>query len=322
MNRLGVAHFGSNGHTVIARLQSHPRAQLLAVAAMNDQHTALARQLGAAVCSSFEELLAHPGVDLIVLCSPRRADQVQQTIAALQAGKHVYAEKPSAMSEADLDRILQTASRTGCIFHEMAGTVFQQPYLAMRKIVLSGRIGQVTQVLFQKSYPYHDRRPQDETIDGGLILQVGVHAFRMVEHITGLKILDVQARQTKLGNPQADTGQLRMAAAFLLTLSNGALAAGIANYFNPHQATGVWGYEGVRVFGTQGLIEANPGGSTRLYIGSQDLGPLDLSEPSIDYFDLIIDQILDHKPMPLSLDEELHPTRMIIRARENALTCS
>ena len=42
------------------------------------------------------------------------------------------------MTEEELDMIIETANRTGMRFQEMAGTVFLQPYYAMRKIVKSG----------------------------------------------------------------------------------------------------------------------------------------------------------------------------------------
>lgn len=43
----------------------------------------------------------------------------------------------------------------------------------------------MVQVIAEKSYPYHERRPRDEDVDGGLILQCGVHAMRFVEHVAG-----------------------------------------------------------------------------------------------------------------------------------------
>lgn len=60
-----------------------------------------------------------------------------------RAGKHVYAEKPCALNESDLDRIVATAHETGLLFREMAGTAFGRPYYAMREIVASGFLGEI-----------------------------------------------------------------------------------------------------------------------------------------------------------------------------------
>lgn len=175
-------------------------------------------------------MLADPEIDMISLCSPRRADQAREAVACMEAGKHVLAEKPCAMSIKELDMLIETSKRTGKIFHEMAGTAFYEPYATMRDIVAQGVIGEVVQVFAQKSYPYHDGRLQDENIDGGLIEQAGIHAIRFIEHVAGQKIVNVSAAETSLGNP--GKGGLQMAASIAMELENGGVASVIANYLN------------------------------------------------------------------------------------------
>ena len=46
--------------------------------------------------------------------------------------------------------------------------------------------------------------------------------------------------------------------------------------------------------------------------------PLDVSEPSIDYFDLFVAELLDGTEMPMALEEELHAMRMVNRAKSLA----
>jgi predicted dehydrogenase len=45
--------------------------------------------------------------------SPLRSEQAGHAIACMKGGKHVYAEKPCAMTEADLDAIIATSRETG-----------------------------------------------------------------------------------------------------------------------------------------------------------------------------------------------------------------
>jgi len=233
----------------------------------------------------------------------------------MEAGKNVYAEKPCAMTEKDLDNLIETSRRTGMAFHEMAGTAFEQPYLAMRKIVLEGKLGTVVQVFSQKSYPYFDARPQDEDIDGGLFLQVGIHAVRFIEHLTGIRIMEINALQTNLGNPKP--GGLHMAASLTAILENGAVASSVLNYLNP-RAFPTWGNEEVRIFGTKGFVEATDGGTnTRLVLNEKDCGVLDIKkDESLDYLELFLKSLSGTGKMPFSHEEELNPLRMLIRARE------
>ena len=308
-NKIKVGLYGTNGHQIQNKLQDHPLAELHAVAGFDDK--AISSLVKAPkIYSTLDELIADKDIDLISLCSPRRSEQASEAIKCMLGGKHVYAEKPCAMSEKELDEIVKTSKSTGKIFHEMAGTAFEQPYLAMREIVKSGKIGTVVQVLAQKSYPYFDSRPQDENVDGGLLLQVGIHAIRFVEHVACAKIAEMEAVQTKLGNPK--TGELHMAVSYLIKLENGGVASAVANYLNP-RAFPSWGNESLRIFGTGGFIEAVDGGkSTRLVLNDKDCGPIEVRELPEYYFDMLAASVLGKGKMPLSLEDELHPLKMLL----------
>jgi predicted dehydrogenase len=323
MTKIHIGLYGTNGHQIQQELVDHPLGVCVATAAFDPGRLPepLQADTGIAHYATLDELLADERVDFVSLCSPRRSDQAREAVRCLEAGKHVYAEKPCAMTETDLDTLIATARRTGKVFHEMAGTAFVQPYLAMRELVQAGTLGTVIQVLAQKSYPYHDRRPQDEEVDGGLLLQAGVHALRFVEHIAGVKVSEIWAVQTQLGNPGGgDPGKprLRMATSMMMRLDNGGVASIIANYLNP-PAFGVWGNEHLRIFGTEGFVESVDGGtSTRLVLNNEDRGPLALSGGA-SYLDMILASLTGTSELPLSLEDEVHPTRVLIRARADAM---
>jgi predicted dehydrogenase len=313
---IGVALYGGNGHQVHDRLAGHLLGRLVGIAEFpRDKLPPVLRDSSEVrEYADLDELLHDPRVELVVLCSPKRAEQAAHAIRALAAGKHVYAEKPSALNEADLDAILREAARTGRVFREMAGTAFEQPYLAMREVVNSGRLGRVVQVVAEKSYPWQEWRPRDEEVDGGLILQCGVHAMRFVEHVAGARVCSVRALETAAGNPAGDGG-LRMAACLMMELEGGGVASITANYLNP-RGSGVWGYESLRIWGERGMLESVRGGqSTRLVINGDDLGPLRIENPGIDYLDALLAGLLGAGEMPLTLEEELRPTRWVLRAK-------
>jgi predicted dehydrogenase len=317
--KIGIGLYGNNGHQIQHLLENHPHAELVATAAFDTATLpqGLISRGDIQHYRSLEDLLKDSRVELVSLCSPRRRDQAKDAVFCLEAGKHVYAEKPCAMTEEELDEIIRTSHRTGMQFHEMAGTAFEQPYLTMGMLIKAGTIGTVVQVFAQKSYPFGDWRPQDEDTDGGLICQNGIHALRFIEHVTGVKIREIHAVETKLGNPVKDGG-LQIAASYMMTLENGGVASVVANYLNP-RGFGIWGNEHLRIFGTQGFVEAVDGGKrTRLIVGETDMGALELPEPSKEYFNLFVESLPGVVPMPRELEEELHPTRMVIRAKKSA----
>lgn len=313
--KLGVALYGGNGHQINpVKLASHPHARLVAVAGLRAHVKVPA---GVKQNASLDELLADPEVELVSLCSPRRADQARDAIRCLEAGKHVYAEKPSALTERELDEILVTAQRTGKQFHEMAGTVFAPNYAVMRKLVREGAVGDVVQVLVQKSYRYGAARPQDEAIDGGMFLQAGIHAARMVEHVGGVRIKTIAGWETTFGKPGKEKGEGKIAGAVQIGLENDGLATIIINYLNPNVKGVPHGNETLRVFGTKGFIESVDGGTrTRLVTPEGIVEPLE-RVPALDYFDAVVSHLATGAAMPLTLEEELHPLRMLLRAKEN-----
>lgn len=319
--KLRVGIYGAFGHQIHYKLYDNEEAELVALCSVSDAFFNEVKNhcKDVILYSSLEEMLEDSSIDLISLCSPKRSEQEKHSLMCLKAGKHVYAEKPAVFSEEGLERVLAVAKENGCEFHEMADSVFVEPYWSVRKLVKSGKIGEVIQVYVQKSYPLNiEHRPQDEETDGGLIRQAGIHAIRFLEHITGLQVKTVKACQTHLGNINPNEG-LYTASSWLMTLSNGGVASACVNYLNP-KGFGKWGNESIRIFGTEGMVEITDGGQkTHLYTHSADGGNVDThNSDCVDYFKLLTEHLLYGNDMPLSQEEELHPLRVVIRAFDSA----
>lgn len=321
IKKLNIGLYGQNGHQIHEKLYCHPNAELAAVCNVSSEFAdEVARNCNrnVKVYSCLKEMLQDDTIDLVSLCSPQRVDQENDAIKCLLAGKHVYAEKPAAFSEEGLDKILQTARETGFEFHEMADSIFVEPYWTAQKLVKSGKIGEVVQVYVQKSYPLNaNARPQNEDKDGGLVRQAGIHAIRFLEHITGLNVEHVKVYQTHFGNIKADG--LYTASSWTMTLNNGGVASACVNYLNP-RSFGLWGNESVRIFGTDGMIEIVDGArKTHIYTNDSDEGEIDISRSDCrDFFDLLAEHLVFGKEMPMPLETELHPLRVVIRAFNNA----
>ena len=323
--KLQIGLQGMNGHQIHGRLQAHPDGEIAAVCMSADAWKNLPGHEEIPRYDSLPEMLAGTKLDMVSLCSPRRADQERDAILCLEAGCHVYAEKPAVLTENGLDRVLATAQRCGKEFHEIADTVFYEPFWSLRELVQSGKLGQVVQVYAQKSYPMNPgKRPQDEETDGGLIRWVGIHGVRFIEHITGLYVTDIEAVQTHFGNESlnhvenGDTTGLYTAASLQMRLENGGLATLCMNYLNPKSFPS-WGNEQVRVFGTGGMAEITDGGRHSHVYTDRDQGELDTSHSTRrDFLDLLLRHLRYGEPMPMTLEEELHPLRVVIRAEKIA----
>lgn len=313
MPKLKVGLYGTNGHQITRHLLPHPDAEIVAVAAFKPDALP-AECADVARYDTLDAMLAGSDAELVSLCSPFRRDQAADAVKCMKAGRHVYAEKPCALTEPDLDAIIETAKSTGVQFHEQAGTAQQQPYMALRKVVQAGRVGAVVQVYAQKCYPWGEWRPADEAVDGGLSTQAGIYVARFVEFIAGQKIASLELRETKLGNDFPGS-QCRRAASMLMTLESGGVASGVCNYLNAVREK-CWGYEILRIFGTDGIVESNMlEKQARLLPNGGEPEDLDVSSPTINYFDLFARALRGGEPMEFSVEQELSPTRWVIRAK-------
>jgi predicted dehydrogenase/threonine dehydrogenase-like Zn-dependent dehydrogenase len=95
-------------------LQKTPNAALQAVYSTNGARgKSYARRFKASYCTSdFDEVLRDANVDLCLILS-RNQEHARQTVAALRAGKHVFVEKPMALTLAECREIYQAVEASG-----------------------------------------------------------------------------------------------------------------------------------------------------------------------------------------------------------------
>jgi predicted dehydrogenase len=86
------------------------------------------------------ELLADPSIDLILNLTPP-ASHGPVGVAAAEAGKHVYSEKPLAIELADARRILDAARRNGRLVGCAPDTFLGAGYQTCRRLIDEGAIG-------------------------------------------------------------------------------------------------------------------------------------------------------------------------------------
>ena len=323
MPALKIGCYGLNGHQILGLAPELKHAAITAISGVTPAEFEEIRKGHAYFVDTLEwfpdleALLADAQVDVVSITSPRRDEQADHAVQALEAGKHVYAEKPIALALEDLDRIREAVARSGKKLCAMTGASYAPHFTAMKEVVDRGEIGEVVQVYAQKSYPYHDRRPQDRGVDGGLILQAGIHAVTATRWVTGLEFAMVSAFDTMLGNP--GDGRLQMAAGIAFTLSNGGVGVANFNYLNP-RALPYWGDDRLRVYGTNGMVEGIEGG-TRLRVTTHDRAtrsPKAPEEKHAAHLQAFIDLVVDGTPMRMPAEDCFLETEVVIAAQRSA----
>ncbi len=116
-SRLGVAVVGAGN---LARWEHLPIVQKSSQAELRGVYSAngvrgksYAKRFGAAYCTSdLDQILNDPKVDVVLIAS-RNPQHASQSLAALRAGKHVFVEKPMALTEAECRDLWQAVEETG-----------------------------------------------------------------------------------------------------------------------------------------------------------------------------------------------------------------
>lgn len=115
--------------------------------------------------------------DAIDICTPHHL-HAQQTIEALQRGKHVLVEKPMATTPEDAEKMLQAAEETGRIL--MVGYVMRyHPLIAeLRRHIIEETYGRplaVTMINEALHIPHSDWLRWKRTRGGGVLFSHGCH---------------------------------------------------------------------------------------------------------------------------------------------------
>jgi predicted dehydrogenase len=140
-----IAHVG---HGYWGRNLARNFSELGHLAAIVDPDRTIAETAAAAYgvkTTSFEAVLANPAIDGISLASPAGL-HFAQAKAALEAGKHVYVEKPLALDVKEAEALCALASAKGRIL--MVGHLLQYHpvYVALRQMVEDGALGRILHV--------------------------------------------------------------------------------------------------------------------------------------------------------------------------------
>lgn len=98
--------------------------------------------------NSPDELLNDPEIELIIVNTPNNL-HVEQSIAAMRAGKHVLVEKPAAATAAQVKELFDVSRETGRHLMVYQNRRYDSGFLSTKKIIESGVLGNLQEVIFR-----------------------------------------------------------------------------------------------------------------------------------------------------------------------------
>jgi myo-inositol 2-dehydrogenase / D-chiro-inositol 1-dehydrogenase len=252
--RIGVIGVGRIGRMHAALLERQVSGA--SVAAVHDANDESARDvadaLGVPAAADVDELLASPDVDAVAICSSTDT-HAELIVAAAQAGKAIFCEKPVSLDLAEVDRALAAVEEAAVPFQIGFNRRFDPAHAAVAAAVTDGTVGEPHLVRITSRDP---APPPIEyvRVSGGIFLDMTIHDFDMARFVTGSEVVEVYARGTVRIDPEVDAAGDVDTAVVMLEHANGCLTT----IDNSRQA--LYGYDQrVEVFGSLGVAASeNP----------------------------------------------------------------
>ena len=242
---LGAGRIGKMHAELLAR--QIPGASLAMVQDINgDAARAVGEQFDAPHTTDVDEVLSSAAVDAVAICSSTDT-HVPFMIAAANAGKAIFCEKPVSLDLAKVDEALAVIKSSAVPFQVGFNRRFDAAHASVRAAVIDGSVGDLHMVRITSRDPAPPPISYIK-VSGGIFLDMMIHDFDMARFITGSEVVDVYAQGAVRVDPAiGEAGDLDTAVV-MLRHDNGC----ITTIDNSRQA--VYGYDQrVEAFGSGGL---------------------------------------------------------------------
>lgn len=197
---VGVGYFGAE----LGRIMNEQEGAKV-VAVLDPENAAtIANEFGCEVETDLETLCARPDVDAIIVATPNYLHK-EPVILAAKHGKHIFCEKPIALSYADCDAMVKAADEAGVIF--MAGHVmnFFRGVRHAKQLIKEGKIGDV---LYAHSARNGWEEPQPEISWKKIRSKSGGHLYHHIHELDCIQfIMGPAVSVTMTGGNMAHKGE-------------------------------------------------------------------------------------------------------------------
>jgi len=300
----------------IPAVQQNTRAKLLA-ATRNDRAKLadFCRSYGIErPCSSLEEMLGDPQLDVIYVATPV-ACHFAHVLAAAEHGKHVLCEKPLGTNLAEAREAFEVCQRKGVrLWVAYYRRAFPE-VTRIQKLLSAEVVGQLLLIRFHHGTWYMPEpsaaaswRFDPLKSGGGALMDIGSHRLDLVNFLFGKP----RRAFCRLAF-QVESWQVESGATTIMELKNGG-AAQVSVYFNQQEKT-----DSLEIYGSKGNLCCPKLGSGEIIIATEaqrqtiQVGATTKSQTHIPVIESVVNELLEGTDNPLAAARIL-PTEEIIDA--------
>src|SRR5882672_1342017 len=204
MIRAAIVGIGTWGRNLVTAVEGSELIRFVAGATRTPATAELfCKQHGIRLMESYEEVLAHSGIDAVVLATPHSM-HCEQIVAAAKAGRHVFVEKPLGVDLRSAEEAV-----AACAQHKVTLAVgynwrFQPALGEAKRMLEDGRLGKLLHIEGNFSGPSayrfareHWRHDRNQAPAGGMTGR-GVHVVDAMLYLAGSHIGSVTAQSDRL----------------------------------------------------------------------------------------------------------------------------
>lgn len=298
-----------------------PQATLLAVTDINRKAAEdLALRCGIPrVVESAADIVRDPGIEAVLICSSTETHS-GFVVAAAQAGKHIFCEKPIDLTLDKIDRALEAVKKAGVKLQIGFNRRFDANFARVRKAVASGEIGtpHLMHIISRDPEP-----PPIEYVKvcGGMFLDMTIHDFDMARFLIGDEVEEIYTAGAVLVDPEIGKAGDIDTALIVLRFRNGV----IGTIDNSRKA--VYGYDQrVEILGSKGAISTLNNYPNQAVISTAESVRRDLplnffmeryTESFATELRAFVEAVLEDKPTPVTGIDGRIPVVMALAARKS-----
>jgi predicted dehydrogenase len=193
--RVGIIGVGQIGKAHVKRYSEMESVEMVAIADINEAEAdRVSAMYGIPnVYTDFRELLQRDDIVAVDVCLHNNY-HMPMTVAALEAGKHVYCEKPMAGAYIDAETMYQTAQETGQMLSIQLNTLYAKETKAAKALIDDGMLGRVYHArstgFRRRGRPFVDGYGsasfvQKQISAGGALYDMGVYHIARMLYLLG-----------------------------------------------------------------------------------------------------------------------------------------
>jgi predicted dehydrogenase len=250
--RVGQAGIANHGRTILNAIRDSGNLQLVSCVDINVAAAEqVAREFSASVKTSYDELVADPGIDAVALVTPNHLHS-EQVEKAVKAKKHIFVEKPIANTVLEAKKMVAQAEEAELVFMVGHNTRRRLVFRRAKELLNQKIIGQVVAVEanLSRSVGLLPEMPawkaDRKTCPLVPMMQLGIHFVDTVEYLIA-PVASVSCFAANIAMPN----QALDATAAILHLASGVPVSLTSYYVSADTYF-------VRIYGTKGTIHCHP----------------------------------------------------------------